>query len=176
MTRTRWGIAVVLGALLVPAAIAEEPRLLTKAEVVKRAKPAVAFVVAEVDMRGRAAAAQGSAFCVHPSGLFVTNAHVVKDSTEIELVLNPSQKNEKVFKATVVRRGEKDDLALLRVETKEELPALPLGDDAALEELQDVVACGYPFGSALTFGTKDYPSITTTAGGISSLRKKEGEL
>jgi hypothetical protein len=42
------------------------------------------------------------------------------------------------------------------------LTALVLGDDAALEELTDVVACGYPFGSALTFGTKDYPTLTLT--------------
>jgi S1-C subfamily serine protease len=179
MMRFRLGFAVILCALVTAPALGEEPKL-TKAEVAKRGKPSVAFVLAKIEAQTRptrpAVTAQGSAFCVHPSGLFVTNSHVIENATEIELVVNPSQKDQKVFKATVVRKLEKEDLALLRVETKEELPALPLGDDTALEELADVVACGYPFGSAMTFGTKEYPSITTTAGGISSLRKKGGEL
>lgn len=172
MTFLRCGFVLLLCAS--PLA-AEEPKL-TKAEVAKKAKPAVAFVIAKVDVRGRPATSQGSAFCVHSSGLFVTNAHCVKDASGIELVLNPSQKDQKVYKATVIRTAEKDDLAVLKVEAQEELPTLALGDDATLEELAEVVACGYPFGSALTFDSKDYPSVTTTTGAVSSLRKKDGEL
>jgi S1-C subfamily serine protease len=175
MILTRGGLVLLLCTAVSLPVAAEEPKL-TKAEVAKKAKPAVAFVMAKVEIKGRPVTSQGSAFCVHSSGLFVTNAHVVKDSAEIELVVNPSQKDQKVFKATVIRTAERDDLALLKVETKDALPTLTLGEDSALEELIDVVACGYPFGSALTFDSKDYPSVTTTAGAISSLRKKGGEL
>src|SRR4051812_50072000 len=44
----------------------------TRAEVVKRGKAATAFV--EVP----AGRSSGTAFCVYPSGLFVTNEHVVR--------------------------------------------------------------------------------------------------
>ena len=176
MTGCRYHLAAILLTFIASVACSDEPKL-TKTEVAKRAKSTVAFVVAKVEIRPRVSGTlQGSAFCVHPSGLFVTNAHVVKGATEIELVLNPSEKNEAVFKASVVRTAETEDLAVLRVESKNPLPALSLGDDSALDQLTDVVACGYPFGSALAFGAKDYPSISTTAGAISSLRKKDGKL
>lgn len=175
MTRLLIPLVVLFCAVAPPARAADEPKL-TKAEVAKKAKPSTAFVMAKVDLRGRAVTSQGTAFCVHSSGLFVTNEHVIKGASEIELVLNPSEKNEKVYKATVVRTAEKEDLALLRVETKEPLPVLVLGDDGKLEELTDVIACGYPFGTSLTFGAKDFPSITTTVGAVSSLRKKDGKL
>jgi S1-C subfamily serine protease len=179
MSCPRFGFTVLAVALAASAPAAEDPKL-TKAEVVKRAKPTVAFVIAKLPAQTRPArapaVAQGSAVCVHPSGLFVTNAHVVENSTDVELVVNPALADQKVFKATVVRKDEKDDLALLRVDAAGELPALPLGDDERLAELSEVIAFGYPFGSALAVGSKEYPSVTVTAGSISSLRKKDGRL
>lgn len=168
---------VLVAVLCASDAHGEEPKL-TKAEIAKRAKPATAFVIAKLEgrpVRG-GLTSQGSAFCVHESGLFVTNEHVVRGATEIELVVNPSEQNQEVYRATVIRRAEADDLALLRVENPKDLAVLALGNDAALSELSEVVACGYPFGSALAFGTKDYPSVTATAGAVSSLRKKDGQL
>src|SRR5262245_13120983 len=109
MLLLRSSLVGLLGLMAAAATAADEPKL-TKAEVAKRAKPAVAFVLAKVDARpGRpAGTAQGSAFCVHSSGLFVTTAHVVQGATEIELIVNPSLKDEKVLKAKVVRSNEKD--------------------------------------------------------------------
>src|SRR6266545_3840674 len=94
---------------------------LTKVEIGKRGKAATAFV--EVPGRGT-----GTAFCVHPSGLFVTNEHVVRgaESAEITLVLNPSLDSQKVLRAKVIRTDKDSDLALLRVDGAKDLPSLAL--------------------------------------------------
>src|SRR5207253_2885894 len=62
---------------------------LTRAEIGKRGKAATAFV----DIPGRVS---GTAFCVHPSGLFLTNEHVVRgtDRAEIKLVLDAGLKTQ----------------------------------------------------------------------------------
>src|SRR6185436_6636256 len=57
----------------------------TKVEIGKRGKAATAFV--EVPGRG-----SGTAFSVHPSGLFITNEHVVRgiETGDVTLVLDPT--------------------------------------------------------------------------------------
>lgn len=161
-----------LAALLALAASApgqgEKP---TKVEIGKRGKAATAFV--EVPGRGT-----GTGFCVHPSGLFVTNEHVVRgeEKAEITLVLCPSLADERVLKARVVRTDKDADLALLRVEGTKDLPSLPLGSVKDVSELADVVAFGFPFGRALSPDKKEYPGISVNAGSITALRYKAGEL
>jgi hypothetical protein len=141
----------------------------------------------------------GSAFCIHPSGLFLTNEHVVHPSSnmpfeqrgvlkEVTLIVNPGDKTEKSFPARVIRTDPQLDLALLRIEGAKDLSALTLGSDDQLEELMTVVAFGFPFGSDLPFDRpggppfgrpdqqerKDYPTATVNEGKITALRKKEG--
>ena len=101
-------LSVGLLALAFPASAQEKP---TKVEIGKRGKAATAFV--DVPRRGT-----GTAFCVHPSGLFITNEHVVRgaEKEEITLVLNPAVENQRVLKAKVVRMDKALDLALLRVD------------------------------------------------------------
>jgi Trypsin-like peptidase domain len=121
----------------------------------------------------------GAAFCVDPSGLFVTNEHVVAasgGSSDITLVLHPGEKGEKVFKARAVRRSTELDLALLRAEGAKGLPALPLGSDTDLTELMELIAFGFPFGNALAGSSNEYPAISVTVGSVNSLRRKAGEL
>ena len=131
----------VLAAGLLPIALgANEPPDLSRAEIAKRGREATAFL--EVGP-GRSA----TAFCVHPSGLFVTNFHVVQDqSAAIKIVVNSGTLEQKIHTAKVVRRDREADLALLRVDEDENLPALPLGSASELEELVEVVVFGFPFG------------------------------
>src|SRR5262249_48462481 len=138
---------------------------LSREDLAKRAKAATAFL--EIKPR------QASAFCVHASGLFVTNEHVVREggTGPITLVLASGTKTQKVYKASVVRRDKNLDLALLRVEGPVELPVLALGSDENLSELQELIACGFPFGTALggpEQGT--YPTISINTGKITALR------
>ncbi len=65
-----WPLPLVM--LGTASALAEDGKL-SRAEVAKRSKPAVAFVLAQTNQRG--VTSQGTAFCIHPSGLFITNAH-----------------------------------------------------------------------------------------------------
>jgi hypothetical protein len=170
--RSRLVLATVV-ALLGPALARAEP--LDRVQLSKLGKPATAFV--EVHAPG--VAGFGSAFCISPLGLFVTNEHVVniqgKPGT-VRLVLNSGEKDQRVLKAVVVRSSKEPDLALLRVDGAEHLPALALGTVDELAELTEVVAFGFPFGSALAFNKGEYPAVSVNSGSITSLRKRGGEL
>src|SRR5262249_31771575 len=115
----------------------------SREDIAKRAKAATAFL--EIKPR------QASAFCVHASGLFVTNEHVIREggTGSVTLVLDSGTRRQRVYKAGVVRRDKNLDLALLRVDGPVELPVLPLGSDDNLSELQELITCGFPFGTAL---------------------------
>ncbi len=164
------GVGLLAGLVLLATPATGRADKPAKVEIAKRGKAATAFV--EVPKRGT-----GTAFCVHPSGLFVTNEHVVRGTEgEITLVLNPSLSTQKVFKAKVVRTDKDSDLALLRVEGGKDLPSLALGDADGISELADVVAFGFPLGKALSPNMKEYPAISVNAGSVTSLRLKGGEL
>src|SRR5437899_1598946 len=133
------GVPVVLWAtlLLGPARAADEG--LSKAELAKLGKSATALV------ENKSRKAQGSAFCIHASGLFLTNQHVVAAGGTNEvfsIILDPGLKTQKIVAADVVRSDKDLDLALLRVKDAKDLPALALGSVEGLSELQDVVAFG----------------------------------
>src|SRR5262249_44452617 len=95
-----------------------------------------------VEVKAARGQGYGSAFCIHPGGWSLTNAHVAQG--EITLVLNPSLKTEKAYPARIVRSDNDLDLALLQADGARDLPALSLGSDEALEEQMDVMAFGFP--------------------------------
>lgn len=84
----------------------------------------------------------GSGFIIDPAGYVVTNNHVVARAGEITVVLQDKTE----FEANVVGRDSRTDLALLKVESDDPLPALEWGDSEALEIGEWVVAIGNPFG------------------------------
>lgn len=84
----------------------------------------------------------GSGFIIHRSGYIVTNNHVVEDAAEVEVHLTAERK----LPAKVVGRDARTDLALLKIEAPEDLPAIPLGDSDALAVGELVLAIGNPFG------------------------------
>jgi len=143
----------------------------SKAEIAKRAKACTAFIEVKP--------VSGSGFCVHSSGLFVTNAHVVSrggGGSEVTLVLDAGLKTQKIYKAKVLRRDAELDLALLKVDGNEPFKALDLGSGEEPDELSDVIALGFPFGTALSKASA-YPAISVNMGTVTSLRRdKDGEL
>jgi len=89
---------------------------------------------------GRAA---GSGVVVDPRGFIVTNNHVVENATEIEVRLSDDRK----FKATLVGRDGRTDLAVLKIENPAgPLPVADLGDSDRLRVGQWAIAIGNPFG------------------------------
>jgi S1-C subfamily serine protease len=189
-------IFVALGTLALLAVCLRRQKELSGLEVARCSRPACPSLTTccakersrlEVARAGKAATALvessfgrgkgfGSSFCIHPSGWFITNAHVVDKAHSVALVLNPALKAQKVIKATVLRLDRARDLALLRAEGVKGLPALPLGSAEALEELTEVFAFGFSFGTALAVARGEYPAVTVNAGSITSLRRRTGRL
>ena len=92
----------------------------------------------------------GSGFIIDPSGVVVTNNHVIADADEINVILNDGTK----LPATLVGKDSKADLALLRVKTDHPLKAVKFGDSDKLRLGEWVIAIGNPFslGGTVTAG------------------------
>jgi len=86
--------------------------------------------------------AVGSGFIISPDGLVVTNNHVIDHADKIDVVLQDGKR----YSATVKGRDEKTDIALLKVETDENLPYVQFGNSDQAEVGDWVVAVGNPFG------------------------------
>ncbi len=84
----------------------------------------------------------GSGVIVDKRGFILTNNHVVEQADEIEVRLGDKRK----FKATVVGRDPKTDLAVIKVDAPGDLPAAKLGDSSKLRPAEWVMAIGNPFG------------------------------
>jgi serine protease Do len=84
----------------------------------------------------------GSGFIIDPSGLVVTNNHVIDGADEITVTLQDNT----VLKASVVGRDETGDIALLKVKSDKPLPSVPFGDSDTARVGDWVVAIGNPFG------------------------------
>ncbi len=84
----------------------------------------------------------GSGFVIDPSGLIVTNNHVIKDADQILVRFH----DDSSLEAEVVGRDPKTDLALLKVQADKPLPALTLGDSTTARVGDWVIAIGNPFG------------------------------
>jgi serine protease Do len=84
----------------------------------------------------------GSGFIIDPSGLVVTNNHVIEGADEITVTLQDNT----VLKATVLGRDETGDIALLKVTPDKPLPAVPFGNSDSARVGDWVLAIGNPFG------------------------------
>ncbi|MFK8250275.1 Do family serine endopeptidase [Ancylobacter terrae] len=104
------------------------------------------------DKTPRRVSSLGSGFVIDPSGLIVTNNHVIADADEIYANFNDGSK----LKAELVGRDTKIDLAVLRVkpDPAKPLKAVKFGDSDVLRVGDWVMAIGNPFGlgGTLTVG------------------------
>jgi serine protease Do len=91
----------------------------------------------------------GSGFVIRNDGLILTNNHVVENAQEITVTLSDKQQ----YKARILGRDPKTDLAVIKIEPKGQLPAANLGDSDALRVGDWVMAIGNPFGLSNTVTT-----------------------
>ena len=96
-------------------------------------------------------------------GLVLTNTHVVEKATRISVALN----DQREFEAAIIGMDPDSDLAVLKIQSDQELPAIQMGHSDDLMIGESVIAIGNPFGF----------SNTVTTGVISSVNRsiKTGE-
>ena len=101
----------------------------------------------------------GSGVVIDEKGYILTNNHVIDDAERLKVTLTDGR----VMRGRVAGSDDVTDLAVIKVESEQPLPAAELGNSDDLKAGQIVIAIGNPFG--LTGG----PAVT--AGIISSLNR-----
>ena len=98
---------------------------------------------------------QGSGFFIDPSGILITNRHVIADAGEIFVILHDTTR----LKASVIATAAQSDVALLKVNVGRPVPTVTFGDSDAMRPGDPVFVIGNPFGLG----------STVTAGIVSAL-------
>ena len=100
----------------------------------------------------------GSGFIINKEGYILTNYHVVKGAQEVTVTLSTG----KEVKAKVVNYDENQDIAMIKLEGKFEVPAVAeLGNSKDVKPGEDVIAIGTPL-------SKDFAQ-TVTKGVVSAV-------
>jgi len=86
--------------------------------------------------------ADASGFVIDPSGVIVTNNHVVLGASRILVSLT----DHRTLPARVIGTDALTDIAVLKVNAGEPLPFVRFGDSSAVQVGDWVLACGNPFG------------------------------
>jgi len=108
----------------------------------------------------------GSGVIITEDGYIVTNNHVIKDATELEVTLN----NNKSYLAKLVGTDSKMDIALLKIDADEKLPYTVFGDSEAIKVGEWVLAVGNPYNlnSTVTAGIVSAKARNLANDGIQS--------
>ena len=99
--------------------------------------------IVAVDAQLKEGVSSGTGCVIASDGLILTSSHVIDGSDDIDITVNSG----KVYKATVLSiLGKNNDLALLKINPKERLSVIKLGDSEHVKVGQKVLAIGNPFG------------------------------
>jgi len=142
---------------LLPSAIAQarDSNEQIAIDVYRRANPAVVTI--------RAGFSSGSGSIIDASGLVITNEHVIRSSDGTVSVMIA---NGKRYTGQVIAIDRRNDLALVRLQTTDRFPTIPLADSSGIAVGQRVFAIGAPFGL----------SGTLTTGILSRINPNNGDL
>ncbi len=104
------------------------------------------------DGAGGTRKALGSGFIVDPRGYIITNNHVVDkaDKIFVKLSTDPDGAGEEGRPARVIGIDKDTDIAVIKIETKEPLPTIKLGNSDSAQVGDWVLAIGSPFGLSQT--------------------------
>ena len=108
----------------------------------------------------------GSGVIISEDGYIVTNNHVVKDATDIEITLN----NKKTYKAKLIGTDSKMDIALLKIDADEKLPYSTFANSDSVKIGEWVLAVGNPYNltSTVTAGIVSAKARNLDTRGIQS--------
>lgn len=167
------GCAGVMGCAGQAAALQEAPsegaasRETPIVRVVRQVGPTVVNLYSNIEfrsdtffgMRNVEAGSLGAGVIVHPSGIVVTNSHVITaniDSTALRTIdvrvnyrprwSGPGSEKVEEYPARILAFDERNDLALLKIQADRTFPAARLGTSSDLMVGETVVAVGNPYG------------------------------
>ncbi|UNY98252.1 trypsin-like peptidase domain-containing protein [Zhouia spongiae] len=103
----------------------------------------------------------GSGVIISPDGYIVTNNHVIDNASKLQVTLNDN----KTYEAELIGSDPSTDIALLKINTGEELPYLAFGNSDNTKVGEWVLAVGNPFNL----------TSTVTAGIISAKARDLGK-
>ncbi len=113
-------------------------------------------------VREREVQSLGSGVIVDPSGVIVTNTHVVEGAQDLRVVLSDRRE----FEAELLLADERTDLAVLKIAADEDLPVLRYDETGAAQVGDLVLAIGNPFGVGQTVTSGIVSALARTDVGI----------
>ena len=84
----------------------------------------------------------GSGFIIDPSGIIVTNRHVIEGASDILVTLQDNT----LLRATLLAQADQIDVALIKVTPDTPLPSVRFGDSDTVRVADHVLAIGNPLG------------------------------
>jgi S1-C subfamily serine protease len=118
-----------------------------RVELIARLTPSVISVFRVSNKGDEMAAGSGSGVIISPDGYALSNFHVTETFRELRVGLPGG----KIYKARLCGLDRTGDIALIKIESKEPLPAAKLGSSAALTVGDPVITMGNPFMLATDF-------------------------
>jgi len=108
----------------------------------------------------------GSGVIISEDGYIVTNNHVIKGASEIEITLN----NKKSYQAKLIGTDSKMDIALLKIDANEKLPYTVFANSDSVKIGEWVLAVGNPYNltSTVTAGIVSAKARDLDTSGIQS--------
>ncbi len=104
----------------------------------------------------------GSGFVINSKGLILTNAHVVERADKVTVTFQDGR----LLDGEVLGKDPVTDIAVIKVQSEENLPAVTVGDSDLVEQGQWAIAIGNPLGL----------QETVTVGVISATHRFSGDI
>ncbi len=135
-----FGLALMVLVMAAPATAQQAPR--DFAALVPQLTPAVVNIATTQTRNGRTGEGAGSGFLIDPSGVIVTNNHVIEGAQQIVVQLESGLE----FPARLLGADAPTDLAVLKIDHSEALPFVRFGNSDEADVGEWVLAVGNPFG------------------------------
>lgn len=107
---------------------------LSNSQIISKIKPAAVYIETETSA--------GSGMIFSTDGYVLTNAHVVKGFTYVDVSISTGE----TLSGKVIGRDEQADLAVVKITSDKMFPKVSFGDSAKTEQGDEVFALGFPFG------------------------------
>jgi serine protease Do len=152
--RVKLGLAVVFSIIWLPIAVASELRMSPIVKAVQSARESVVNIRGEKTIPAAAAGqtpgadpnrrvnGMGTGVVIDPRGYIITNYHVIDGVRDIQVTLAGGER----YLAKSIARDLETDLAIIKIDAKQDIPAIALGTSSDLMTGETVIAVGNAYG------------------------------